>query len=151
ISLNTPARKRLVATVAIVLTMAYIIFAAGSFVAAWYGDRVELSSLQRAARLDPGNADYRNHLGRYYALVVRDPASAIQPYQAAVQLNPHSARFWFDLASAYQVLGDAGNQTTALEHAIEADPTTPDVAWEAGNLYLVRGENDKALREFRAV
>ncbi len=28
---------------------------------------------------------------------------------------------------------------------------TPDVAWEAANLYLVQGENDKALREFRVV
>jgi hypothetical protein len=28
---------------------------------------------------------------------------------------------------------------------------TPDVAWEAANLYLVQGQNDKALREFRVV
>jgi tetratricopeptide (TPR) repeat protein len=68
-----------------------------------------------------------------------------------VQLNPHSARFWFDLASAYQVLGDVANQTIALEHAIQADAMTPDVAWEAANLYLVQGENAKALREFRVV
>jgi hypothetical protein len=39
----------------------------------------------------------------------------------------------------------------ALEHAIEADPTTPDVAWEAANFYLVQGEDAKALREFRVV
>jgi hypothetical protein len=38
-----------------------------------------------------------------------------------------------------------------LEHAIEADPTTPDVAWEAANFYLVQGDNEKALREFRVV
>ena len=28
---------------------------------------------------------------------------------------------------------------------------TPDVAWEAANLYLVQGENEKAMREFRVV
>ena len=39
----------------------------------------------------------------------------------------------------------------ALEHAIQADSMTPDVAWEAANLYLVQGENEKALREFRVV
>jgi hypothetical protein len=55
------------------------------------------------------------------------------------------------LASAYQVLGDTANQTVALESAIQADSMTPDVAWEAANLYLVRGENEKALREFRVV
>ncbi|MGA7905910.1 MAG: carbohydrate binding domain-containing protein [Candidatus Sulfotelmatobacter sp.] len=112
---------------------------------------MELASLQRAARLDSDNADYRDHVGRYYALVARDPASAIAPYRSAVQLNPHSARYWFDLASAYQVLGDVSEQTDALEHAIQADPTTPDVAWEAANLYLVQGQDEKALREFRVV
>src|SRR5258708_1963213 len=121
------------------------------FVASAFGEKPELASLQRAARLDAGNADYRNHLGRYYALVARDPGAAIAPYRDAVQLNPHSARYWFDLASAYQVLGDVSNQTLALEHAITADPTTPDVAWEAANLYLVQGDNGKASREFRVV
>jgi tetratricopeptide (TPR) repeat protein len=151
ISIATPARKRIVAAAAIMLAAAYTAFAGSRFLAAWFGDRVDQSSLQRAVRLDPGNADFRDHLGRYYALVVRDPASAIAPYQAAVQLDPHSARYWFDLASAYQVLADPADQTSALEHAIEADPTTPDVAWEAANLYLVQGETAKALREFRVV
>jgi len=49
------------------------------------------------------------------------------------------------------VLGDTPRQTDALEHAIQADAMTPDVAWEAANLYLVQGENEKALREFRVV
>ena len=79
------------------------------------------------------------------------PCAAVAHYRAAVQLNPHSARYWFDLASAYQVLGDTANQTAALERAIQADSMTPDVAWEAANLYLVQGENEKALREFRVV
>ncbi|HTV54106.1 MAG TPA: carbohydrate binding domain-containing protein [Terriglobia bacterium] len=151
ISIATAARKRTVAAVAAALALAYIAFAASRVLASWFGDRVEQSSLQRAVRLDPGNADYRDHLGRYYALVVRDPASAIAPYLAAVHLNPHSARYWFDLASDYQVLADPADQTYALEHAIEADPTTPDVAWEAANLYLVQGQTAKALREFRVV
>jgi Flp pilus assembly protein TadD len=84
-------------------------------------------------------------------MVARDPDAAIAPYRAAVQLDPHSARYWFDLASAYQILGDVSNQTLALEHAIQADPTTPDVAWEAANFYLVQGDDAKALREFRVV
>ncbi|HEY6337936.1 MAG TPA: carbohydrate binding domain-containing protein [Candidatus Sulfotelmatobacter sp.] len=149
--MNKTRQKVLVAAVAVVLSAAYLGIAARECAASWLGDRVDLASLQKAARLDPGNADYRNRLGRYYELIAHDPSSAIQPYRAAVQLNPHSARFWFDLASAYQVLGDTTAQTASLEHAIEADPTTPDVAWEAANLYLVRGENEKALREFHVV
>lgn len=151
IPLNSAARKGLVTAIAITLASCHMVLSGREFLAAHLADRIDLTSLERAARLDPANADYRNHLGRYHELVARNPAGAIEPYRAAVQLNPHSARYWFDLASAYQVFGDIGGQTSALEHAIEADPTTPDVAWEAANLYLVRGENEKALREFRVV
>ncbi len=151
ILLNTAARKRFFVVAAAVCALAYVALAGTLFVASLFGDRAELSSLQRATRFDPGNADYRNHLGRYYALVARDPASAVEPYRAAVQLNPHSARYWFDLASAYQVQGDTSRQAWALENAIHADPTTPDVAWEAANLYLVQGQEEKALHEFRVV
>jgi tetratricopeptide (TPR) repeat protein len=151
ISLQTPARKRMFAAAVLVLALIYVGEAARELVGSWLGNRVELSSLRRAAWLDPGNAEYRNHLGRYYDLVARDPATAVGYYQAAVRLNPHSARYWFDLASAYQVMGDTTNQTIALEQAIHADAMTPDVAWEAANLYLVQGQNDKALHEFSVV
>jgi tetratricopeptide (TPR) repeat protein len=151
ILLNSVSRKRLAIGAGAALCLIYVLLAGRLFVASVFAEKPELASLQRAARLDAGNADYRNHLGRYYALVARDPGAAIEPYRAAVQLNPHSARYWFDLASAYQVLGDTSNQTWALEHAIQADPTTPDVAWEAANFYLVQGDNARALREFRVV
>jgi hypothetical protein len=150
ITFNTP-RKRLITSVAVVLTGLYLLLATRQVIVSWLGDRVELKSLRLAASLDPSNADFRNHLGRYYDLVARDPGTAIGYYRSAVQLDPHSARYWFDLASAYQILGDTPNQTKSLEHAIDADSMTPDVAWEAANLYLVQGENEKALREFRVV
>jgi tetratricopeptide (TPR) repeat protein len=151
ILLNSAGRKKLVIGVAAALCLVYVFLTGRLLVASFFGEKPELASLQRAARFDPWNADYRNHLGRYYALVARDPAASIEPYRAAVQLDPHSARYWFDLASTYQVLGDVSNQTLALEHAIEADPTTPDVAWEAANFFLVQGDEAKALREFRVV
>jgi len=151
IAFNSPARKRLTAAIAILLAGAYLGFVGREFVSSWLGSRPDFASLQRAAWLDPGNADYRNQVGRYYDLVARDPLTAVQYFKAAAELNPHSARFWFDLASGYQVLGDIANQSAALERAIQADPMTPDVAWEAANLYLVQGEDEKALREFRVV
>ena len=151
IPFHSPARKWLTLAAAGVLSFAYIGVSAAQFAAAWFGSRTDLKSLRRAAFLDWGNADYRYSLGRYYDLFARDPSAAVSQYQAALRLNPHSARYWFDLASVYQVLGDVAQQTTALERAIQADSMTPDVAWEAGNFYLVRGENEKALREFRVV
>ena len=111
IPFQTSARKRTAAAIAGVLALLYVSLAARELAASWLGGRPELRRLQWAAKLDPGNADYRNHLGRYYDLVVRDPASAVNYYTAAVQLNPHSARYWFDLAGAYQVMGDTPEQT----------------------------------------
>ena len=181
IPFNTPVRKWCVVAVAMVLSIAYVGFAASQFAASelaspgwaawldsgnvaslitsWLGggptegrsDRARLRSLKWATRLDPGNAEFRNALGRYYDLGSRDQASALPHYLAAVQLNPHSANYWFDLANAYLVLGDTSHQVEALEQAIHADSMTPNVAWEAANLYIVQGENEKALREFEVV
>jgi Flp pilus assembly protein TadD len=149
IVLNTPVRKKIILAGAALFALVYLGLISKIFLASIFGDRPAVSSLQHAVWLDKNDADYWNRLGRYYALVARDPAASIAPYRTAVELNPHSARFWFDLASTYQVMGDTPNQTKALESAVQADPTTPDVAWEAANLYLVQGETDKALHEFR--
>ncbi|HTU40096.1 MAG TPA: carbohydrate binding domain-containing protein [Candidatus Aquilonibacter sp.] len=151
IALNSPPRKTAAIAVTMVLALLYLFSAARFFVASIFAARADLLSLRRAIRFDPGNSDYRDRLGRYYSMVAREPDLAIQPYRTAVKINPHSAGYWFDLASAYQVLGDISNQSWALQHAVEADPTTPDVAWEAANFYLVQGDDEKALREFRVV
>ncbi|MFZ0144076.1 MAG: tetratricopeptide repeat protein [Candidatus Sulfotelmatobacter sp.] len=155
--LNSAWRKGLVFGAGAALCLIYVLLAGRLFVASLYGEISvgeipRLASLQRAAHLDPSNADYRDVLGDYYAQA-GDLAAAIGHYTAAVKLNPHSARYWLDLANAYLVLGDryTSNQTEALERAIEADPTRPDVAWEAANFYLVEGSDEKALREFRVV
>lgn len=149
--LNSAWRKRLLIGVTAVLCLAYVVLAGRFLLGSIFADQAEQASLERATRLDPWNAEYRNRLGRYYSMAALDPAAAIKPFRAAVELNPFSARYWFQLASAYQVLGDSSQQSLALEQAIHADPTTPDVAWEAANFYVVQGENEKALREFRVV
>jgi len=151
IAFHSPLRKGLTVAVVSAATLVYVGLAAREFAASWLAGRVQLKNLQRAAWLEPSDADFRNRLGRFYDLVARDPSSAIENYKAAVQINPLSARYWFDLANAYQVAGDTTRQSEALEQAIRTDPMTPDVAWEAANLYLVQGQNDKALREYHVV
>ncbi len=154
---NSAWRKGLAFGAGATLCLIYVLLAGRLFVASLYGgisvgEIPKLANLQRAAHLDPSNADYRDVLGDYYAQA-GDLAAAIGHYTAAAKLNPHSARYWLDLANAYLVLGDRyiSNQTLALERAVEADPTRPDVAWEAANFYLVQGSDQKALREFRVV
>ena len=133
------------------LACVYLFLTAREFAASVFASSAELPKLERAVRLSPGNADYYHRLGRYFEFSVGDPQSAIDSLRAAVALNPHDARYWFDLASAYQVTGNLANQRGALEHALLAEPTAPDVAWEAANFFLIDGDTDRALRELHVV
>ena len=144
-------RRWLFSASMILLACAYLFLTGQEFAASVFAARPDRASLERAVRLSPGNADYRHRLGRYFAFVAFDPQSAVASLQSAVALNPHQARYWFDLAAARGVAGDAGGQRDALERAVEAEPTAPDVAWEAANFFLVAGDTDRALREFRVV
>jgi tetratricopeptide (TPR) repeat protein len=107
--------------------------------------------LQKAIQLEPANAEYRDLLGRNLALSGISLGEAISNYRTAVSLNPYEARYWLDLAGAYQIAGRTSEQQESVEHAVEADPTTPHVAWEAANFFLVQGDPQKALRYFRVV
>jgi tetratricopeptide (TPR) repeat protein len=111
----------------------------------------DLSKLQEAIRLEPANAEYHDLLGRSLALSGENLDDGIANYRTAVHLNPYVARYWLDLAGAYQVAGHAREQERSVEHAVEADPTTPHVAWEAANFFLVQGDRERALRSFRVV
>ena len=148
----TSSARQLSLVLAFAFTVsAYLWLVSRQFLASYFSDRAVLASLQRAVRWQPGDAEYRHRLGRYSFLIQRSPEAAVESYRAAVGLNPHQARYWFDLAAAYQLLGNVEGQKDALERALFADPTTPDFAWEAGNFYLVQGDTDKALHEFRVV
>ena len=150
IALSDRRRRQFAAGVAF-LAFIYILLAGKEFAASVFAARPELPSLQHAVRLSPGNADYRHRLGRYFAFVLGDPQAAIDNFRSAVALDPYDAHYWFDLAAAYQVTGDIHGQRTALERALQAEPTAPDVAWEAANFFLIDGDDDRALREFRVV
>ena len=129
----------------------YVFLSAKEFAASIFAAKPDPSKLQLAVRLSPGNADYRHRLGRYSAFVANDPQSAIASFQRAVQLNPYNAHYWFDLAGQYQIAGDISGRRTALDRALQAEPTAPDVAWEAANFFLIDGDVDRALREFKVV
>jgi tetratricopeptide (TPR) repeat protein len=151
ISLRSPAAKIASLLAALLLATAYVALCGRQFLASYYSEKPDLAHLERAVRLEPANAEYRFRLGRYLALTQSQPEPVASAYRAAVYLNPHRARYWFELASAYQLLSDTNAQADALEKATLADPKTPDVAWQAANFYLVQGETEKALKEFRTV
>jgi tetratricopeptide (TPR) repeat protein len=151
VTLTSPARKIALLLTVLFLAALYVGVSALQFLASHYSEKDDLVSLTRAVRLQPGNGEYRYRLGRYLALTQSPPEAVASAYRAAVWFNPHRARYWFELAAAYQLLGDTAAQADALKHAILADPRTPDVAWRAGNFFLVQGDTESAMREFRIV
>jgi len=151
IALHSPARKIIFLGACLSLTAVYVGLTARAFVADRLSQQLDFASLQMAARLAPGNAEYQYRLGRYFLQTQDSPETAEPFLKSAVALNSHNASYWFELSRAYQRLASPDQQKDALQHAIAADPSTPDVAWDAANLYWSWGETDRALQEFRVV
>jgi tetratricopeptide (TPR) repeat protein len=129
----------------------YIFVALQFFLASHFAAVPNQGNLQRAIQLEPSNAEYRDRMGEYLSYTAKDPGIALPQFQAAVRLNPYVARYWLDLANNYFVMGRTDEQRQSLERAVGADPTTPRVAWEAGNFFLLDGDRDRALQNFRVV
>jgi tetratricopeptide (TPR) repeat protein len=151
IELQSRLRRFSFAAACFVVVALYLQFALRAFLAAHLAATPELSNLNKAIRLEASNAEYRELLGRNLALSGASLDEAISDYRTAIHLDPYEARYWLDLAGAYQVAGRVNEQGDSVEHAVEADPTTPHVAWEAANFFLVQGDQEKALRYFRVV
>jgi len=151
ISLQGRARKALLLGAAALFVVVYAGFALTEFLAAHFSEVATLPSLRRAVRLQPRNAEYQYRLGRYLSVVEPEPEEAAHAFRAAVALDSRQARYWFALAGAYQLLGNTAGQRDALEHAVAAEPTTPEVAWEAANFYLTQDDVDTALKHLRTV
>ena len=129
----------------------YLWLATKAYLASHLGAVPESARIQKAIRLEPSNAQYHDLLGRNLALSGITMAEAISSFRTAISLNPYSAQYWLDLANAYQVTGQASEQRASVERAVEAAPTTPHVAWEAANFFLLQGDREAAFRSFRVV
>ena len=108
-------------------------------------------SIQRAIELQPRDASNYDLLGRYFMWNVQDPHAAALQFQQAARLNPYASSYWLHLAQAENSLGNNDEQARAIRNAIAVDPTTPEVAWDAANLFLVQGKTDEALDQLAVV
>ena len=151
IALQSPARKIFFLGACLAFTAVYIGLVARGFLADHLSRKLDLASLQLAARLEPGNADYQYRIGHYFLQTQHEPETAAQFFKSATALNPRNAGYWLELSRTYRRLANSDRQKDALQHAIAADPSTPDVAWEAANFYWALGQTDRALQEFRVV
>lgn len=109
------------------------------------------TSLQRAIQLEPKDATNYDLLGQYFMWDVQDAGAAAAQFQQAVRLNPYDSASWMHLAQAYNVLGAEREQAQAIRNAIAVDPTTPEVAWNAANFFLIEGNTAEALDQLGVV
>jgi tetratricopeptide (TPR) repeat protein len=151
IELRSRFRSFCFAGACLIVIGTYLSLTARAYFAVHLAAKPDLSNLQRAAHLEPSNADYRDLLGRNFVLSGTTLDEAIANYRTAVDLNPYEARYWLDLAGAYQIAGRTDEQAQSVEHTVQANPTTPHVAWEAANFFLLQGNLGKALPYFRTV
>jgi hypothetical protein len=151
LALQSPIRKILLLGACLLLSILYVFFCSRGFLASYWSQQPRIADLEKAIAMEPGNAAYRYMAGRYYLLVDQNPVAALPFFESSVALNPHAAASWFDLSTADQLLGNTNGEESAIAHAIAADPTTPEIAWKAANLYWVEGKPEKALAEFRVV
>ena len=114
----------------------------------WKRDQL---SLQRAIQLQPRDPANYDLLGQYLMWKAQDPQAAAYQFQQAVRLNPYASSYWLHLARAENSLGNDTEETRAIGSAIAVDPTTPAVAWEAANFFLVQGRTEDALDQLAVV
>ncbi len=129
----------------------YVWCAVRVYLAYRFAMRRDQASLERAIRLQPRDASNYDLLGQYFIWKAQDPQAAAFQFQQAVRLNPYASSYWLDLAQAENSLGNEQEQTRAMRNALAVDPATPEVAWDAANLFLVQGKTDEALDHLAVV
>jgi tetratricopeptide (TPR) repeat protein len=151
--LGTASWRAFPAVLLLVCSLAafYIWCAVRAYRAHQFAARRDQVSLQRAIQLQPYDASNYDLLGQYFMWKGQDPHAAASQFQQAATLNPYASAYWVHLAQAENSLGNGQGQMMAIRHALAVDPTTPEVVWDAANLFLVQGQTDEALDQLAVV
>ncbi len=151
IRLQSRPAKWLAVAATVALLTPYCLIAAGRYRASRLAAKGDRDSLERAIAMQPNDADFREHLARILLFSDQNAGEALRNYRIATGMNPYSSTSWLGLAQAQLILGDQAASLQATKNAVDVDPTTPSVAWEAANLFITNGQTDAALREIRFV
>jgi len=151
ISLSVPP-ARWIFLLVVIFTFAAICYSAGKacLAAAWSAS-TDPQGWKAAIRLEPQNASYFERWGLYrqWELDQRDLGEAVRYLERAVQLDPLSAKFRLELASAYEIQGDEAHAHQAYEAAKLEYPISADVAWRYGSFLLRQKDFAAGFTEIR--
>jgi len=149
--LSSSAERFVVLAAAILLALFLWFFSIRGAWAAHSAAQLTAAGLQRATRLEPGNAENWYLLGRYWQFNLEDPDNdkAIKAYRNALSFDPRSAETYVDLATAYEGLDDIADARDNFVKAKKAYPLSAEVSWRIGNFYLRQGELELAFAQIR--
>ena len=107
-------------------------------------------NLLKAIRLSPSNPEPYYRLGLFYQWDIRhiDLEESAGYFRKAIERNPLEQEYWLQLAKILQRKGENTVSQRALENAIQVFPTGYRGRWMAANLFLQRGDLEKALPHF---
>ena len=149
--LSTSAERLIILTAAILIAALMCFFGIRSAWASHAAGLGTVAGIQRATRLEPGNAEYWYLLGRYWQFNLEGPDSqkAIDAYRNALSFDPRSAETYIDLATAYEGIDDIPDARENFLKAKKAYPLSAGVSWRVGNFFLRQGEMDEAFAQIR--
>lgn len=110
------------------------------------GVDAEQKAIQEVERSDTRGAALDADGSR--ALAKGDAAQAIANYRSATELSPGDAKPYYDLALAYALAGERGEERKALLKAEQLDPDFSDAQNQLGFLDLENGHRDAAEKHF---
>ena len=151
--ITSKAGKVIFSAAAIAVFLWIVVWTTKSVVAHYLARKPELSRLELAARLVPGDANYQRFLGRYYLYTLEetDFVKSEGYFRRAAELNPHEPDIWLELASALEYQGKFDLAEQAYLRATSLAPANPRIAWPAGQFFLRQERFDAAVTHFRVV
>lgn len=110
-----------------------------------------IEEMQRAVRLDPGQAEAWLNLGAY-KLDRGRPAEAREDLSRALELDPGASRAWFNSGLTRAALGDTAGAIRDMERAVRLNPRHVEAWVDLGGYRLATGNLDRARSDLlRAV
>ncbi len=144
-----PARRWTAAVIAIVAAVWFCYAGGKHALASHYAASSNFKSWERAARIEPENAEAWYRLARFRQLDFdnADIPLAISYYRRAIQLNPRSPYYKLDLAGALEMAGNIGEADSNFRAAQAAYPISAEVSWKYGNFLLRQDRLPEAYAE----
>jgi tetratricopeptide (TPR) repeat protein len=108
------------------------------------------ASFEEELKVDPNHPQALAYLGDI-ALKNDKPEEAVKYFDRVVKQRKDIRIAYLDMGAALMELKRYSEAQTALQRAVELDPTQPDAHFRLGRLYQAMGENEKAKAEFAKV